>query len=77
MIDLKDPYMRNHAEETLIGCDIKGPAQSKNKNVYFLAPAQTKGRFANNHWSNFFFCKLLLNGASYGTKIGCIQLLGE
>ena len=43
MIDLKDPYMRNHAEETLIGCDIKGPAQSKNKNVYFLAPAQTKG----------------------------------
>ena len=23
----------------------------------------------------FFFCKLLLNGASYDTKIGCIQFL--
>ena len=43
MIDLKDPYMRNHAEETFRGCDIKRPAQSKDKNEYFLAPAQTKG----------------------------------
>ena len=28
------------------------------------------------HWTSvFFFCKLLLNGASHDTKIGCISLV--
>ena len=28
------------------------------------------------HWPCGFFCKLLLNGASYESKNGCIQFLG-
>ena len=27
------------------------------------------------HWTSVFFCKLLLNGTSYASKIGCIKFL--
>ena len=54
---------------------IKGPAHCKNENLYFLAPAKTK--FAKKQWTSRFFCKLLLDGASHETKIGCISLVGR
>ena len=55
---------------------------SKNENLYALAPAQTKRmQPIAPFWSNLqkntgpIFCKLLLNGASHDTMIGCISLV--
>ena len=61
---------------------LKGPPHSKNENLYALAPAQTKRmQPIAPFWSNLqkntgpIFCKLLLNGASHDTMIGCIRLV--
>ena len=37
-------------------------------------PPHSKNEFTKNHWANFI-CKLLLNGASHDTKIGCNSLV--
>ena len=65
---------------------LKGPAHSKNENLYYLALAQTKrmqpilvsceapfrSNLQKNHWNSVL---LLPNGASADTKIGCIRLV--
>ena len=56
------------AEGFRIDSELKGPAYSMN--FYFIVPAT-----ALAPTGPVFFCKLLLNGASYDTKIVCIRLV--
>ena len=46
----------------------KGPARKK-ENLYIFSSREGRGP----HWTSFFY-KLLLNGASNDTKMGCIRL---
>ena len=55
-----------------VKCELKGPAHSKMKNLYFLAHWSSE---VHDHWSSevhdphwtSFFCKFLQNGASHDT----------
>ena len=53
---------------------FKGTVHSKNAKVY--AKESVPVCYIQHTGHVFFFCKLLLNGASYGSKIGSIQILG-
>ena len=59
----------------LVSCEAPFRSNLTKKNHTLVSGGHTGPVRVMTHWTRVFFCKLLLNGASHDTKIGCISLV--